>query len=56
MLGGGLYGVLVLEAKIARKMIGNATEAALDSTGWYGRGRPGPAIRIAQLGDSSAAG
>ena len=27
-----------------------------DSTGWYGRGRPGPAIKIALLGDSSAAG
>ncbi|MFN3761666.1 MAG: glycosyltransferase 87 family protein, partial [Anaerolineae bacterium] len=24
--------------------------------GWYGRGRPGPAIKIALLGDSSAAG
>ena len=31
VLGGGLYGVLVLEAKIARRMIGNATESALDS-------------------------
>ncbi|MCF6376547.1 SGNH/GDSL hydrolase family protein [Nocardioides KLBMP 9356] len=56
VLGGGLYGVLVLEAKLARRLIGNATDAALDSTGWYGRGRPGPAIRIALLGDSSAAG
>ena len=31
-------------------------EAPPDSTGWYGRGRPGPAIKIALLGDSSAAG
>ena len=27
-----------------------------DATGWYGRGRPGPAIKVALLGDSSAAG
>ncbi len=27
-----------------------------DSTGWYGRGRPGPALKIALLGDSSASG
>ena len=27
-----------------------------DATGWYGRGRPGPAIKIVLLGDSSAAG
>ena len=26
------------------------------ATGWYGRGRPGPALRVALLGDSSAAG
>ena len=56
VLGAGLYGVLVAEAKIARRVIGNATDTAPDSTGWYGRGRPGPAIRIALLGDSSAAG
>ena len=56
MLGGGLYGVLVLEAKMARRMIGNATKVPPNATGWYGRGRPGPAIRVALLGDSSAAG
>jgi lysophospholipase L1-like esterase len=27
-----------------------------DASGWYGRGRPGPAVRIALMGDSSAAG
>jgi lysophospholipase L1-like esterase len=56
VLGAGLYGVLVAEAKFARRMIGNADDVPPDATGWYGRGRPGPAIRIALLGDSSAAG
>ena len=56
VLGAGLYGVLVAEAKIARRLIGNATDVPPQATGWYGRGRPGPAIRIALLGDSSAAG
>jgi lysophospholipase L1-like esterase len=56
-LGAGLYGVLTLEARLARKSIGRLrNEPPPDSTGWYGRGRPGPAIKIALLGDSSAAG
>ncbi|GEP36072.1 lipase [Nocardioides szechwanensis] len=55
-LGGGLYGVLTVEAKLARRTIGNADGEAPDATGWYGRGRPGPALKIALLGDSSAAG
>ncbi|MDP2772954.1 MAG: SGNH/GDSL hydrolase family protein [Nocardioides sp.] len=56
VLGGGLYGVLTVEAKLARRTIGNADGEAPDATGWYGRGRPGPALKIALLGDSSAAG
>ena len=56
MLGAGLYGVLVAEARLARRTIGVIRDETPDSTGWYGRGRPGPAIRIALLGDSSAAG
>jgi lysophospholipase L1-like esterase len=57
VLGAGLYGVLRAEATLARHAIGNAgDEPPPDSTGWYGRGRPGPAIKIALLGDSSAAG
>ncbi|WP_370290372.1 SGNH/GDSL hydrolase family protein [Nocardioides sp.] len=56
-LGAGLYGVLSAEAKLARKTIGPALdEPPPDATGWYGRGRPGPAVRVALLGDSSAAG
>lgn len=56
MLGASLYGLLRAEAQIARKTIGEPREDPPDATGWYGRGRPGPAIRIAMLGDSSAAG
>jgi lysophospholipase L1-like esterase len=57
VLGMGLYGILRGEAALARRMIGNAgDEPPPDSTGWYGRGRPGPAIKVALLGDSSAAG
>jgi lysophospholipase L1-like esterase len=57
LLGGALYGVLNLEAKLARRAIGQMREdPPPDATGWYGRGRQGPAIRVALLGDSSAAG
>jgi lysophospholipase L1-like esterase len=56
VLGASLYGVLRLEAQAARRTIGNAEGAPPDPTGWYGRGRPGPAIKVALLGDSSAAG
>lgn len=57
VVGGALYGVLRAEAKMARRTIGEVTNTPPpDATGWYGRGRPGPAIRIALLGDSSAAG
>jgi lysophospholipase L1-like esterase len=56
LLGASLYGLLRTEAVLARKAIGNADGRVPNSTGWYGRGRPGPAIKIALLGDSSAAG
>ena len=57
VLGAGLYGVMKAEARLARKTIGvRLDEPPPDATGWYGRGRPGPAIKIALLGDSSAAG
>lgn len=56
VLGALSYGVLRVEAKIARRAIGRIDAAVPDATGWYGRGRPGPAIKIALLGDSSAAG
>lgn len=57
VLGAGLYGVLTAEARFARRIIGDPNDTPPpDATGWYGRGRPGPAVRIALLGDSSAAG
>ena len=58
MLGAGLYGLLRAEAQLARRAIGEpgADNRPPESSGWYGRGRPGPAIRLALLGDSSAAG
>ncbi|MGH3329929.1 MAG: SGNH/GDSL hydrolase family protein [Nocardioidaceae bacterium] len=57
LLGASLYGVLATEAKLARKTIGGPLDGpSPDPTGWYGKGRPGPAIRLALLGDSSAAG
>lgn len=53
----GFYGLLRAEAMLARRTIGNPREEAPPNpTGWYGRRRPGPAIRVALLGDSGAAG
>jgi lysophospholipase L1-like esterase len=56
LLGAGLYGLLRAEAKLARRAIGQTTGRPPDATGWYGVGRPGPALEIALLGDSAAAG
>jgi lysophospholipase L1-like esterase len=56
VLGLSLYGLLRAEAKLARRVIGETTREPPDATGWYGRGRPGPAIKVALLGDSGAAG
>jgi lysophospholipase L1-like esterase len=56
VLGGALYGLLRVEASVARKAIGRLDDDPPDPTGWYGRGRPGPAIKVVLLGDSSAAG
>jgi lysophospholipase L1-like esterase len=56
LLGASLYGVLRTEAVLARRAIGNADGTPPDATGWYGRGRPGPVLKVALLGDSGAAG
>jgi lysophospholipase L1-like esterase len=56
LLGGSLYGLIMAEVKFARHAIGIAEGDPPPSSGWYGHGRPGPAIKIALLGDSSAAG
>lgn len=55
-LGAGLYGLLRVEVALARRTIGSASGAVHDPTGWYARHLSGPAVRIALLGDSSAAG
>jgi lysophospholipase L1-like esterase len=56
-LGASIYAVLTAEAKLARRAIGARHDVPPpDATGWYGRGRPGPAVKVALLGDSSAAG
>lgn len=42
---------------MARRTIGTpVVDPTPDATGWYGRERPGPALRLALLGDSSAVG
>ena len=56
VVGASLYGLLRTEAVLARRMIGNADGEPPDSTGWYGQDRPGPAVKVVLLGDSSAAG
>jgi lysophospholipase L1-like esterase len=56
VLGGSLWGVVLAEAQLARRTIGNADGVPPVASGWYGHGRPGPALKIAVLGDSSAAG
>jgi lysophospholipase L1-like esterase len=57
LLGASLLGVLTAEAKLARRTIGGPLDDPTpDSSGWYGKGRPGPALKMALLGDSSAVG
>lgn len=56
VMGASLYGLLRAEATLARKSIGEAKDKPPDSTGWYGSDRAGPAVNVALLGDSSAAG
>lgn len=56
-MGLGFYGLLRAEAAIARRTIGGPLdEVPPNASGWYGRRRPGPAIKVALLGDSGAAG
>jgi lysophospholipase L1-like esterase len=56
LAGASAYGLLRAEALLARRAIGNADGEPPRPTGWYGHGRPGPAIKVVLLGDSSAAG
>lgn len=54
-LGALGYGVIRVEAKLARKTIGEPTHAPPDPAGSYGR-HPGKPLRLVMLGDSSATG
>jgi lysophospholipase L1-like esterase len=56
LLSGSLYGLIMAEVRLARHAIGIAEGDPPVSSGWYGHGRPGPALKVALLGDSSAAG
>ncbi len=56
LLGASIYGVLRTEAKVARRVIGNADGRVPDSTGWYGRGRPGPPSRSRSSGTPAPPG
>lgn len=57
LLGVLSWGVILAEAKLARRTIGEPTEHAPDPAGSYGRPRRGRRpLRLAMLGDSSAAG
>ena len=56
VIGASLYGVLRAEARLARDRIGMVEREWPDPSGWYAADRPGPALRIALLGDSSAVG
>ena len=49
------YGLIKAEAILARRVVGQPTEAAPDDDGRYGSG-PGKPIELLVLGDSSAAG
>ncbi len=55
-VGGSLYGILRAEASMARRRIGNAISAPPNPSGLYGASLRGPALRLAVLGDSGAAG
>jgi hypothetical protein len=57
VLGASLVGILTAEARLARRTIGGPLDDPTpDASGWYGKGRPGPALKMALLGDSSAVG
>lgn len=57
LLGASAIGLLTAQAKLARRAIGTPLgDPTPDPSGWYGRGRRGPALRLALLGDSGAVG
>lgn len=56
LLGGSFYGLLRAQAKFARHVIGRHDTPPPNSSGVYGRGLAGHAIRLSVLGDSAACG
>ena len=56
VLGGALYGLVKLQATLARRAIGPADSAPPNADGTYGGGLPGDPISLLLLGDSAAAG
>jgi lysophospholipase L1-like esterase len=54
--GGSAYGLLRLQALIARYRIGRLEIPVPNPSGLYGVNQPGPFLRLAVLGDSAAAG
>jgi len=57
VLGAGAVGLLLTQAKLARRAIGRPTSEPPNATGRYGaQWHGGPPVRLAVLGDSSAAG
>ncbi|MGH3497028.1 MAG: SGNH/GDSL hydrolase family protein [Nocardioidaceae bacterium] len=56
LIGGGLFGVMKLEAALARRTIGDAMGDPPDPDGVYGPDFPGTPLTLLVLGDSAAAG
>lgn len=56
VLGGALYGLVKVQAMLARRAIGNADEPPPPADGTYGAALPGIPISLLLLGDSAAAG
>jgi lysophospholipase L1-like esterase len=56
LAGGGLLALMVAEARLARDRVGRAIHPVPDANGSYGVHRGGTPLRLAIIGDSSAAG
>ncbi|MBD2760804.1 SGNH/GDSL hydrolase family protein [Yimella sp. cx-573] len=54
-VGLGAYGLLRIEAAVARRVVGQPFEGAPEDSGTYGHG-PGPTVELLVIGDSTAKG